>query len=165
MTEATTSGRPLAVVTGASSGIGYALAKEFAEHGYERTTLREIAGKAGIDASLVIRYFGSKDGLVADILRRARRSELELMADLLNRVGDHAEAVAALTGAVDQYPLRESLRALLVTALYRSGRSAEARRPAAGRQECSLGAAAVSPRVAAAVAADSRTTTTASSRT
>ncbi len=27
--------RPLAVVTGASSGIGYELAKQFAQHGFE----------------------------------------------------------------------------------------------------------------------------------
>lgn len=39
----------------------------FAEQGYERTTIREIAGEAGIDASLVIRYFGSKDGLFATV--------------------------------------------------------------------------------------------------
>jgi uncharacterized protein len=43
------SGRPLAVVTGASSGIGYELAKQFAEHGFdlviaaESDTLREAA--------------------------------------------------------------------------------------------------------------------------
>jgi AcrR family transcriptional regulator len=39
----------------------------FAEQGYERTTVREIAREAGIDASLVIRYFGSKDGLFATV--------------------------------------------------------------------------------------------------
>lgn len=37
----------------------------FAERGYERTTVRVVAGAAGVDPSMVIRYFGSKDGLFA----------------------------------------------------------------------------------------------------
>jgi AcrR family transcriptional regulator len=37
----------------------------FAGHGYERTTMREIATMAEIDPALVIRYFGSKDELFA----------------------------------------------------------------------------------------------------
>ena len=35
----------------------------FGTEGYERTTVREVAARAGIDPALVIRYFGSKDGL------------------------------------------------------------------------------------------------------
>jgi AcrR family transcriptional regulator len=35
----------------------------FAAHGYEQTTIRSVAGAAGIDASMVMRYFGSKAGL------------------------------------------------------------------------------------------------------
>lgn len=35
----------------------------FADQGYERTTVREIAALADIDPALVIRYFGSKDEL------------------------------------------------------------------------------------------------------
>lgn len=35
----------------------------FAEQGFDRTTVREIAGAAEIDPALVIRYFGSKDEL------------------------------------------------------------------------------------------------------
>jgi AcrR family transcriptional regulator len=35
----------------------------FAQQGYERTTVREIAAAAEIDPALVIRYFGSKDQL------------------------------------------------------------------------------------------------------
>jgi AcrR family transcriptional regulator len=39
--------------------------RRFASEGYERTTLRAIAADVGIDAALVIRYFGSKQDLFA----------------------------------------------------------------------------------------------------
>jgi AcrR family transcriptional regulator len=35
----------------------------FAARGYERTTIRGVAAGAGIDASMIMRYFGSKAGL------------------------------------------------------------------------------------------------------
>jgi AcrR family transcriptional regulator len=37
----------------------------FAEQGYERTTVRDIAARASIDPAMVMRYFGSKEGLFA----------------------------------------------------------------------------------------------------
>jgi len=37
----------------------------FATEGYERTTIRAVASKAAIDPSMVMRYYGSKDGLFA----------------------------------------------------------------------------------------------------
>src|SRR3954453_20558948 len=37
----------------------------FAADGFERTTIRAIAADAGIDPSMVMRYYGSKDGLFA----------------------------------------------------------------------------------------------------
>jgi AcrR family transcriptional regulator len=37
----------------------------FAEFGYDRTTVRDVAARASIDAALVMRYFGSKDELFA----------------------------------------------------------------------------------------------------
>jgi AcrR family transcriptional regulator len=39
--------------------------QRFAESGFERTTIRAIAGDADIDPSMVMRYFGSKDQLFA----------------------------------------------------------------------------------------------------
>ena len=39
----------------------------FAEHGYERTGIRDIAAAAAIDPAMVIRYFGSKDRLFAEV--------------------------------------------------------------------------------------------------
>ena len=35
----------------------------FAARGYEQTTIRAVAARAGVDASMVMRYFGSKAGL------------------------------------------------------------------------------------------------------
>ncbi|MBT0773687.1 TetR family transcriptional regulator [Kineosporia sp. J2-2] len=41
----------------------------FAENGYEKTTLREIGVRAGVDAALVARYFGSKAKLYLATLK------------------------------------------------------------------------------------------------
>ncbi|MFE2373090.1 TetR family transcriptional regulator [Streptomyces sp. NPDC059398] len=39
--------------------------ERFASDGYERATIRAIARDAGIDPSMVMRYYGSKEGLFA----------------------------------------------------------------------------------------------------
>ncbi len=41
----------------------------FAERGYDRTTTRDLADRAGVDASLIARYFGSKAGIYVEALR------------------------------------------------------------------------------------------------
>ena len=48
-----------------------AATRRFATHGYERAGVREIAGDAGVTAALVNRYFGSKEGLFAEVIERA----------------------------------------------------------------------------------------------
>src|SRR4051794_22954396 len=42
-----------------------AAGRRFSEEGYERTTIRVVATDASIDPSMVMRYFGSKEGLFA----------------------------------------------------------------------------------------------------
>lgn len=42
---------------------------QFAQLGYDRALLRDIAGAAGVDASLVKRYFGGKEALFREALR------------------------------------------------------------------------------------------------
>ncbi len=64
-------------------------------------------------------------------LHRARLDELRLSAlewrsELSLAMDDNAGAIADLTGLVREHPLRERPRALLMVALYRSGRRAEA---------------------------------------
>jgi AcrR family transcriptional regulator len=47
----------------------------FARSGYEGAYLRDIAAEAGVDAALINRYFGGKEGLFNACLRDAVRSE------------------------------------------------------------------------------------------
>jgi AcrR family transcriptional regulator len=50
---------------GTRAAILAAARERFAADGYERATIRAIAAAAGIDPSMVIRYYGSKEGLFA----------------------------------------------------------------------------------------------------
>jgi DNA-binding SARP family transcriptional activator len=50
----------------------------------------------------------------------------EECADMRLSLGEHAAVCSDLSALVDEHPLRERLRALLMVALYRSGRRAEA---------------------------------------
>ena len=45
-----------------------AATKRFAREGYENASLREIAAEAGVDVSLVSRYFGGKEELFGEVL-------------------------------------------------------------------------------------------------
>ncbi|MEV7043045.1 TetR family transcriptional regulator [Amycolatopsis sp. NPDC051061] len=53
-----------------------AAAKLFAERGFDRTTVRDIAGQAGVNQALLFRYFGSKDALFEAVLARDGREQL-----------------------------------------------------------------------------------------
>jgi len=48
-----------------------AATRRFATQGYERAGVREVAADAGVTAALVNRYFGSKEGLFAEVIARA----------------------------------------------------------------------------------------------
>jgi DNA-binding SARP family transcriptional activator len=59
-------------------------------------------------------------------LEEIRLAAVELRIDADLALGRHPELVGELEGLVAEYPLREDLRRYLMTALYRSGRQAEA---------------------------------------
>ena len=48
--------------------IAEAARRQFAELGYDRTTLRGIASEAGVDVALVARFYGSKDALFREVM-------------------------------------------------------------------------------------------------
>ena len=61
--DGTAADRPRRTSEATKAAILAAARARFAEQGYERTTIRGVAADAGIDASMVMRYFGSKEQL------------------------------------------------------------------------------------------------------
>lgn len=55
----------------------------FAERGYERTTVRDLGERAGVDPALIARHFGSKAGLYLAALKAELGDEVP--ADLLEQ--------------------------------------------------------------------------------
>lgn len=102
----------------------------FAERGYDRVTTREIAERAGVDATLIARYFGSKPGLYLAAIRAEVGDgpppdllQPDRMAALLQRVDDRGpgpvfrSAVHPHEDETVQAQAREALHARLVTPL------------------------------------------------
>lgn len=54
--------------TSSRGAIVEAARREFAEHGYDRATMRSIAAAAGVDPSLLYHFFSGKDDLLAAAL-------------------------------------------------------------------------------------------------
>ncbi|MEV8591720.1 TetR family transcriptional regulator [Streptomyces sp. NPDC052012] len=69
----------------------------FLERGYRRTTLRAVAGAAGVDAALIAYHFGSKKGLFAQVMQ-VHCAEALAVDDVLG--GDPATLPDRLVDAV-----------------------------------------------------------------
>jgi DNA-binding SARP family transcriptional activator len=129
----------------ASAGSGYLLRLEhgaldvdvFHEHRDQAHRHRDTGDLPGaaqsFDAAMKLWRgppLGAVPGPYAEI-ERTRLSELRLTAyqeraEVLLALGKHAELIVELPGLIQDYPLREGLRSLLMRALYRGGRQAEA---------------------------------------
>lgn len=110
------------------SAILLAARERFAAEGYEKATIRAIASDAGIDPSMVLRYFGSKQGLFT----AAARFDLQLpdLADtppdqvgetlvrhFLQRWDDDETMVALLRAGVTNDGAVERLRGIFTSQL------------------------------------------------
>jgi AcrR family transcriptional regulator len=100
--------------------------ERFASDGYERATIRAIAGDAGIDPALVMRYFGNKEGLFAaaaeidlrvpDLAALPRKSlGTTLVEHFLARWEDDEILKALLRTAATNAQAAERLRAVFAT--------------------------------------------------
>jgi AcrR family transcriptional regulator len=75
------------------SAILEAATRRFACQGYEHAGVREIAADAGVNAAMINRYFGSKEGLFAEVVERA--FDIRYLVD-----GDRATLAERLARAV-----------------------------------------------------------------
>src|ERR1700691_1606363 len=109
---------------GARRAILGAARTTFAARGYEQTTIRAVATQAGVDASMVMRYFGSKAGLVTAAVRMdmqvsdlrstpvSRRGEL-MVREFISRWEDpvrDGELIALLRTAVTSETVAEQFQ-------------------------------------------------------
>ncbi|GAA3464457.1 BTAD domain-containing putative transcriptional regulator [Saccharothrix longispora] len=124
-----------------STGFGYSLRLTgdssdvalFEQHRRRAAELDAEGALKELDAALALWRGEALSGVPGPFAsaQRARLAELRLLtaerrAELVLELGRHAEAIAELAELADEHPLREGLRALLMTALHRSGRHAEA---------------------------------------
>ena len=90
----------------------------FAELGFERTTMRAVAARAGVDPALIYHYFGDKDGLLVAALQPPTDNATVFagLADEADRAGE--ELVRRLISLWEDRPeVREQMAAILRTGL------------------------------------------------
>jgi len=85
----------------------------FAAEGFERTTIRAVANDAGIDPSMVMRYYGSKEGLFG------AATNFDLALPDLGQISRESLGAAAVTHFLSRWEhsaTDDSLRVLLASA-------------------------------------------------
>jgi AcrR family transcriptional regulator len=87
----------------------------FRSHGFERTTMREIAGEAGVATGAAYYYFDSKEAMVMAFYELAQQEMAPRMAEALAAPGNLEARLRALIDVKLQYfePSRAFLGALL----------------------------------------------------
>jgi AcrR family transcriptional regulator len=100
----------------------------FAELGFERTTMRAVAARAGVDPALIYHYFGDKDGLLfaalqppedaAAVFAGLTATAARAGADRTGADRTGEELVRRLIGLWEERPeIREQMAAILRTGL------------------------------------------------
>jgi short-subunit dehydrogenase len=87
--------KPLAVVTGASSGIGYELAKQFAQHGYDLLLVAQHDRIKSVAEEISKRYQISADAFQANL---ATYDGVEMLYSRIHSMGRSLDVVALNAG-------------------------------------------------------------------
>ena len=89
-----------------------------AEHGYEAATVSALVEEAGVPASSVYHYFGSKEGVLLAVMERGAERYLADVPDFGRRIGSRQEHLQVLVqtaaSLLDRHP--DFLRILVVMA-------------------------------------------------
>ena len=82
--------------------------QEFGDRGFESTTVRGIAGRAGVDPSLVLQHYGSKSALFT--------AAIQLPPDEPEEAADHIVEVLKVRAATLPPEMRALVRSMLTVA-------------------------------------------------
>ena len=123
--------------SGTSQAILTAAASRFAEHGYDRASLRAIAADAGVDQKLIAHYFGSKQLLfvaaiglpfnpaeaLATVLAGDRSQTgarlADILVDLLEQPALYQRMTGVVRAAASEPDIARMMREFLTRELYR----------------------------------------------
>jgi AcrR family transcriptional regulator len=99
----------------AHSGMIRAAIRLIARQGYSQTTLAQVGIEAGYSSGLVSHHFGSKEGLLRELVRRIA---VRFYQDQLRPATDAQSGLAALEAMIDVYIDELQLRPERMRALY-----------------------------------------------
>jgi AcrR family transcriptional regulator len=102
----------------------------FVERGYERTTIRAIAGAAGVDAGLVMHYFGAKEELFQRVTHARPLAELSGTAEQVTE-----QVLARLAESLASEPVHSLA---LLRSMLTHPEAAEALREGLGRAQTQI---------------------------
>ena len=123
-------------VSGSREAILEAARKLFADRGYVGTSLRAIATEAGVDAALIVHFFGTKAGLLTEAIswpfdpevemarigaagaRPGRRGAARLVVRTWDREGDRDAILTLLRAAMVEPAAAELMRAFIEDELF-----------------------------------------------
>src|SRR3954451_15056926 len=91
---------PYAKTAARRADILRAARESFAEYGYERSTLRDIAARAGISAVGMLHHFSSKEELLMEVVAQRDREERARSAEVMDAGSPHAAGKAFLLDLV-----------------------------------------------------------------
>jgi TetR/AcrR family transcriptional regulator len=89
----------------ARAKIAAAAEELFAERGFDRAAVRDIARKAGVNAAMIHYYFGNKEGLYHAILEDGASRVRDLLIQTTGRSGSTTDRLASFVDAYASYIL------------------------------------------------------------
>lgn len=105
-----------------TEGILAAAARLFVERGYDRATLREVAGEAGVSTGAVYAHYRTKEDLLVEICRRQAEAQEGALREALNffslQDGGFEKAFRAALAPFLALPAEEARRREMVNLLF-----------------------------------------------